>query len=282
ILDRHRRIVAVFARPPTGEDDWKECHREAFDAVKEAAGMDDFDPQELERRGRFPTLTLGVSYGGGQKKPTNLKTTQGANVLSFLMSKQCFGRMAGHASTVYGTYVPKMFGFCSDVLGALFQHDATLRRPFPRSIFTATSFNLGPQSVTWRHVDGNNLAHGFCAVTPIGDYDYTKGGHIYLWEYGVVVEFPPGTLALFPSAIVHHGNTSVQPGEWRASITHFCAGGLFRWVACGFRTLWRFAKEDPMGKAAYDASLSTRLTQALSFFSKDDELRSDLDTVFGS
>ncbi|KAJ6626308.1 hypothetical protein B0H10DRAFT_2303954 [Mycena sp. CBHHK59/15] len=37
-----------------------------------------------------------------------------------------------------------------------------------------------------------------------------------------------------PSGCVDHGNTPLQPGETRTSMTQYAAGGLFRWVAYDF------------------------------------------------
>ncbi|KAJ6599613.1 hypothetical protein B0H10DRAFT_2322761, partial [Mycena sp. CBHHK59/15] len=39
-----------------------------------------------------------------------------------------------------------------------------------------------------------------------------------------------------PSGCVDHGNTPLQPGETRTSMTQYAAGGLFRWVAYGFQS----------------------------------------------
>lgn len=67
-----------------------------------------------------------------------------------------------------------------------------------------------------------------------------------LWEIKKVVEFPPGSLVLIPSATITHSNTPIQPGETRTSFTQFCAGALFRYVDNGFRTEAALKKDDPV------------------------------------
>ena len=50
-----------------------------------------------------------------------------------------------------------------------------------------------------------------------------------------MIEFPPGSTILIPSATLRHSNVAIQPGEKRFSITQYTAGGLFRWVDHGFQ-----------------------------------------------
>jgi hypothetical protein len=57
------------------------------------------------------------------------------------------------------------------------------------------------------------------------------GGHLVLWDFGLVIEFPP-----IPSAFLRHSNTSVCEGESQYSIIQYAAGGLFCWMYHGFKT----------------------------------------------
>jgi hypothetical protein len=106
-----------------------------------------------------------------------------------------------------------------------------LRKPYDKKVgvFPCRSFNLGGQAVTAPHVDEKNLAHSWCAVTALGRFDPNLGGHLILWDFGLAVKFPPGSTILIPSALFVHSNASIQPGETRAAIVQFAAGGLFRW-----------------------------------------------------
>ena len=102
------------------------------------------------------------------------------------------------------------------------------KRNFKNSVFSACGFNFGRETCTRPHTDSMNLAYGLCAITPLGQSDYRKGGHLVLWDLGIISEFPPGTTALIPSAAITHSNTLVSMEETRYSVTQFTAAGLFQ------------------------------------------------------
>jgi len=119
-------------------------------------------------------------------------------------------------------------------LKALFEWNPHLSHNFSNSIFPAASFNCGPTTVSLEHTDYSNLSHGLCALTALGDYDHTLGGHLILFGLKLAVQFPAGSTILIPSGCMGHGNTPIGEGETRLSIAQYAAGGLFRWVAHGF------------------------------------------------
>ena len=80
------------------------------------------------------------------------------------------------------------------------------------------------------HVDEQNLAQSWCSITPLGSFNPDLGGHLVLWDFQLVVRFPPGSTILIPSALLCHSNTPIQPGEKRHSIVQYVAGGVARWV----------------------------------------------------
>lgn len=131
--------------------------------------------------------------------------------------------------------VPLLYDHCADYLGRLFAHDDKLKKNFPSTIFAATTYNFGPCTVCYEHIDPGNLAYGMCSVTPFGRFDHTKGGHLILWDCRLVIQFPAGSTILLPSAVVAHSNTSIQPDEERYSFALYSAGALFRWVENGFQ-----------------------------------------------
>jgi hypothetical protein len=134
------------------------------------------------------------------------------------------------------TWAPELYAYYVKRLGALHVHYPELQRTFPTSIFSASTYNLGPQTMCFRHTDFANLSFGWCAVTALGTFDPKKGGHLVLWECGLAIEFPPGSTILLPSAIVSHSNISIGKSESRYSFTQYTAGGLFRWVENEFQT----------------------------------------------
>jgi len=105
--------------------------------------------------------------------------------------------------------------------------NSKLVRPFLNSVFAAITVNFGPITICWGHRDGANLPFGWCAITALGNFDWTKGGHLILWDLELVIEFPPGVTIIIPSAIFKHGNTIISPCETRFSVAQYSAGGLF-------------------------------------------------------
>jgi hypothetical protein len=106
---------------------------------------------------------------------------------------------------------------------------------FPGTPFTAASMNFGPKTECYPHRDWANFSCGQCTVTSLGDYDPDQGGHLVLWDLGIVVRFPPGSVILLPSALVRHSNTPIASHEHRYSFAQYSSGGLFRWAQNGFK-----------------------------------------------
>ncbi|KAJ6476647.1 hypothetical protein C8R47DRAFT_1187065 [Mycena vitilis] len=89
------------------------------------------------------------------------------------------------------------------------------RRPFLNSVFSACTFNLGPYTCTLGH---------------------RKGGHLILWDCKLILEFPPGTTILIPSAAIFHSNIPISKGEHHYSFTQYTAGGIFCCVDHRYQT----------------------------------------------
>ena len=84
--------------------------------------------------------------------------------------------------------------------------------------------------------DFANLAWELCAITALGNYNPDTGGKFVMKEPKLIVQFPPGSTILLPSAMVEHSNTPIALHERRYSIAQFSASGLFRFVDNGFQT----------------------------------------------
>ena len=177
-------------------------------------------------------------------------------------------------------YFPKLFRHYADILRAL-----RLRHPFQwnftNSIFPAASFNFGPCVFCLDHHDHHNLAYGLCHIHSLGRYDPKKGGHLILFDLKLVIEFPPNSSILIPSATLRHGNVAISPDEIRLSFTQYCAGGLMRWFRYGFSTYNRMVKQNPRLAKEVEAERPNRWAVGLQYFSKLTELVQDRHNVFG-
>ncbi|KIJ58234.1 hypothetical protein HYDPIDRAFT_103064, partial [Hydnomerulius pinastri MD-312] len=237
IVDAKGRVIAVLAGAPE-EKGWccivEDASRELVEAGKaiQVGGKDPY------RRGKFPTLAVGVSYGGGQMAPKNLDLNVGNSRLAQkLLQSAAIQCIAGFGNSSFAFYAPKLHRFYAENLDSLFKNDPQLCRNFPRNVFPAATFNCGGKVYTLRHLDSTNIAHGWCSIWAGGSFDPKKGGHLILFKLGLVIEFPPGSTVLIPSSIVSHGNVPIRDGESRVSFTQYCAGGLLRWVQHGFRAV---------------------------------------------
>ncbi|EIW53632.1 uncharacterized protein TRAVEDRAFT_40200 [Trametes versicolor FP-101664 SS1] len=185
-----------------------------------------------------------------------------------MLQQKAVRRVANFGNGVLRLFAPRMHEYYDTTLATLCGRDPKLRRNFHNSAFSCATFNLGPRTVTHVHTDHLNLPSGWCSITALGDYDPTAGGHLILWDLRMVIEFPPGSTILIPSAILQHSNTAISDNEYRYSFTQYTPGGLFRWVACGFRSV----KEAGISAKELNRLGPERWAQGLSMFSTWPEL----------
>ncbi|KAF8172210.1 hypothetical protein K438DRAFT_1981658 [Mycena galopus ATCC 62051] len=265
ILDADGRIVAVLLGRPDG-DDWDE----AVLAVRKL--MDSY------------VLKAGVTRGPGQKRPGTLchsKTCQ--KLVHHVLANRAVRRVAGFQSSGLARFVPKLYNHQRAILKSIYCDQPELQPPFRNSIFPSVTCNLGPDVVTNEHVDLLNNPYGLCAVTSAGNFDHTRGGHIYMKQLKTVCEFPSGSTILLLSGTCEHGNTPIQSGETRYSITQYAAGSLFQWAAYGNQSAQSLLAQ--VGGAAQkkevDGEPGARATFALGLLSKVDEVDADREAIFG-
>jgi hypothetical protein len=122
-------------------------------------------------------------------------------------------------------------------------------------------------------VDTVNLAQGWCSITPIGSFDWKWGGQLVLKELGLVIDFPPSSTILIPSALITHPNAPVKDHETWFSIVQYTAGGLFRWVDNGFMSdkAWD-AVAAPKQTETHARDKVERLKRGMEMFTQIEEL----------
>ncbi|KAJ7733635.1 hypothetical protein B0H16DRAFT_1328095 [Mycena metata] len=287
IVDSEGRIIAILLGTPE-DPDWEEVIRDAVKAMARARRIarqqGAFRAGSVHRRGRYLPLTSGTSFGGGQKRPGNLRNSRlFRHLIQILLQNRSIRRIAGFQSCGFAWYAPKLYRYYCKILRALFEHHPELVHNFNNSVFPAATFNCG-NAVTFEHCDMLNLVHGLCPITSGGVFNHKIGGHIYLKELKLAIEFPSGSTTLITSGFVHHGNTPIQENETRYSMTQFAAAGLFRWVTYGFQSAKSLLAQVG-GKAIrdeYDGVPGSRWAWALDLFSKVDDLPKDRAAVFES
>ncbi|KAK7013045.1 hypothetical protein R3P38DRAFT_2721474 [Favolaschia claudopus] len=281
ILDRTGRIIVVFVGGPD-DPDWPSVVEDATVALdrarEEGISTDAFASDAgLHRRGRFLTLKSGVSHGTGQKHPKNVDIPSAKKrLVDALLEHQSIRRICGFQSSAFRTWAPKLFKDYVSDLRSLFENDPNLKLNFTNSIFPSVTFNLGPQSASFEHIDDLNRALGWCAITNGGHFDSTRSALLYLRELNLIVDFPSAATSFIPSAVVHHGNTPLAPHETRYSITQYAAGGLFRYVNYKFRTANQvLAAGGEELKQSLDGLPGERHKRGVELFSKPESLIAD-------
>ena len=79
--------------------------------------------------------------------------------------------MTEHPPRCLATWMPDLHKYYTDTLEALHNHNSSLKSIFPTSVFSATTYSLGSQTVCFKHTNFANLAFGMCAVMALGEFD---------------------------------------------------------------------------------------------------------------
>lgn len=259
IVDKNGVCIGLLAGQP-GDPDWPKLQLKGADSLEKARTKCRVSEACSDhRRGQFTTLRTGFSHGGGQTQPRNLaNNVTNQCIIDDLNSQDVFQRIAGFMScksfstvtsfvltnhlAVFERQFPELHEYYVEKLSALQSNDPSLEKPFSNSVFSSTTYNLGPWTECLPHVDFANLAFGLCGITALGSFEHKEGGHLILWELGLVIEFPPGSTILIPSAIINHSNVAIAEKERRYSFTGYSAGALFRWVDHDFKKVESYRK----------------------------------------
>ncbi|KAJ3765229.1 hypothetical protein FB446DRAFT_655547 [Lentinula raphanica] len=190
--------------------------------------------RETHRRGQYATLPAGIGFGGGRTEPGNYANSpHNAALIADLLADPALKLAASFVDAGFRTLFPKLHCFLTNLLNRILDDNPALTRLFSECCFAALHFNL---SFAWtdNHTDYFNVLFTMCCAFCVGDFDYTRGGHLIAWEFGVVTEFPPGSAVFLPSAWVTHCNVPIASHEHRSSLAFFTSSGLTRWYQNGY------------------------------------------------
>ncbi|KAF8877012.1 hypothetical protein CPB85DRAFT_1184797, partial [Mucidula mucida] len=238
LVDRKRRMIACIGGTPKDVARWTSEVVEPLEkAIEEGSRGVKFSKKEKRhKRGPFAATAIGVSHGGGEKRPGNRRLSKGARkFMEGLLSNPAVQRASGFLNYLFRTYNKPMYDVYEEHQRRLHASNPRLRKNFVNSVFSCLTVNSGPRTVTDPHADSANRPDGWCGITCCGPFDYKRGGQLVLWDLKLVIDFPPGCTIFIPSALLVHSNCPIQPGERRYSMTQYTAGGLFRWAANGFQ-----------------------------------------------
>ncbi|KAJ7831560.1 hypothetical protein B0H13DRAFT_1654629, partial [Mycena leptocephala] len=287
LLDAKNRVFALLGGRPRPDQHGFDSYQSVITEATQLFDQHSADATGDGRCGDFIAVSTGKSFGGGQRRPGNLLNSKtNAKITAMMLASWSFRRIAGFCDGLFRTFAPTLHSFYAEQMSLLHRAAPYLRRLFPEAlcVFAACTFNFGPCTVTLPHVDAANLAWGWCCITALGLFNPDLGGHLVLWDLNLVIRFLPGSTIFIPSALLHHSNVSVQPGEKRYSFTQYTAGGLFRWVHNGNRS-----DKDVLASATPDdlerreAARATRWEQGMQMFMVWDDVAQELkEEVVGS
>ncbi|KAG6810160.1 hypothetical protein H0H92_013046 [Tricholoma furcatifolium] len=153
----------------------------------------------------------------GDKKHTSVKSDK---ILDSLLENPSIQRICAFGSRVYELYSSRHYNYVKDTVETIRANrdgddPARFLQKYDKKvgIFPCRSFNLGSHSISLPHIDEGNLASAFCSITAFGDFNPDKGGQIVLWDLKLVINFPPGSTIMIPSALLIHFNTPIQEHE---------------------------------------------------------------------
>ncbi|PBK70858.1 hypothetical protein ARMSODRAFT_844621, partial [Armillaria solidipes] len=141
IVDRCGRIVAVMAGQPHDPTYSATC-MDAYDEIMAEGEGANFHRASKHRRGTFPAVNMGISYGKGQKVPARLQNGVLAAIVSRLVGSEAVIQMATYASASYNLWAPHLHSHYEEHLKSLYNKLPHLQSNFPRSVFPCAAFNF--------------------------------------------------------------------------------------------------------------------------------------------
>ncbi|KAK0503761.1 hypothetical protein EDD18DRAFT_1099087 [Armillaria luteobubalina] len=103
---------------------------------------------------------------------------------------------------VFAAWSLSLFQYYAIHLRAPLLSNDNLILNFTNSIFSASTFNFRPKTITIKHMDSGNLLFGWCTIPVLSWFNSKKGIHLILWDLKLVIEFPPGSTVLIPSTVL--------------------------------------------------------------------------------
>ena len=170
-------------------------------------------------------------------------------------------------------FAPKAYRTYADKLHALFEQSPDLKRYVSKSVFPTASFEFSNGRQCRVHHCHPNGSVGWCTLFAGGEYDPSTGGHLYLPQVQLLIEFPPGTSILIPSTIVY-GILPVASSQTRYTFSQYIPVDIIRYIDNGFRTRHTGLKADAL-KRDGGPPRDNRSSEELGLFSCLDSLDSD-------
>ncbi|KAK7023499.1 hypothetical protein VNI00_016717 [Paramarasmius palmivorus] len=261
-------IIGVLAGQPR-RPDYKRDADGVHDLLMQKGrehGLQVRGEEEDNKRGDFPARRRGYTMGMGSSQPVVLDNGVDINnLLTELVQDQRLVRLNGYQNGAFGIWAERIKARYDAAMSAMHKNihkaDSERGRNFEKSSFATVAFNFGGKVRCWKHRDQQNLPLGWCAITALGRFNPRKSARLVLWELKLVIDFPPGSTILIPSAVITHSNTRITP-----------AGAIFRWVDAGCMTDKALKVADRDAWKAHERKKEVPVAGRLGIFSRVNEV----------
>ncbi|KAJ3564677.1 hypothetical protein NP233_g8140 [Leucocoprinus birnbaumii] len=205
LLDSQGRVIVVLASQPNEQSFLDKC-KHLFHTMMEVASQIEFSEAGSDKT---------CIYGASPQADENVywKTLIFRTLLTSIAVRN-----------LVNLWSPNMYKCLRQCIKKLHEHRSLgkkLNFLTPAGIYPRVAFNFGPNAWTNHHCDPQDYALAWCVVQVLGPFDPEEGGHLVIEEAKLVIQFPPGSIILLPSATFTHGNVPVhlKNGEGHASVT---------------------------------------------------------------
>ncbi|KAJ7665345.1 hypothetical protein DFH06DRAFT_1323740 [Mycena polygramma] len=192
-----------------------------------------------------PTLTAGVgnTFNERATPPPAYGLVLQSLVFFQLFSTLAMKRLVGYGNRLLEYYCTAAFLALQAQKDDFLTYNPDAIYPSDSSVFSAATFEFGGphRQTTTQGLPNRYHASSWGILTALGKYCHSRGGHIILWDLGLVVSFPPGTTILLPPSIIRYSFVKVREGEHRYALLQWAGAGIFRWFENGRRSDLEFA-----------------------------------------
>ncbi|KAF9269968.1 hypothetical protein L218DRAFT_4590 [Marasmius fiardii PR-910] len=174
ILDGGRRVVGVVASQPRDPSYSSACQCFHLSIMKEGRQL-----PANSRRGGWLSLACGLSYRMGQLYPCRTKSSERDEaIMRRILDSEEAKQISIFQSASLARCCPHNYTLYEQAKTFIQAHrkSKTERWNFQGSVFAAATINFGPRTWTHRRQDVQNLPHGWCAITVLGDLTANEAG----------------------------------------------------------------------------------------------------------
>ncbi|KAJ3561190.1 hypothetical protein NP233_g10347 [Leucocoprinus birnbaumii] len=243
IVDSEDTVIGTLAGRPDNDPYVERC-KLLYAKMAEQTKTARFTKKNLfHRHGPYPSSDMGITFGPGDKKIHHLKLQKEEACLNEeLRQLGLTEHIRKFVENSIDIYVKRLFLYYKKYMDQIRAHPeyGKLRAqpgqddppdPLgPYGIMPGETNSWGPNVTTEPHRDVMNLGFGWCGIVPLGPFDPTWSGLFIIHNLRLIIEFPPASCILIPSAYLWHSNIPIHPEDERASITFYTPNVLYQFI----------------------------------------------------